>query len=241
MRRRGLGKAVLFASVVVAASAQSDACPKCPHCHIDHEASTVSSAFAATSSSSSRFVLSLLSRAYFTLRPLFHARKVGSGTAGMVLTFSFVVILVCFSGMFSGLTLGLLGLDKIGLEIVMGGEDEKLKRFAQRIAPVRENGNLLLCTLLLGNVGVSSLLSIIMADMTSGLMGFLTSTIVIVIFGEIIPQASCSRYALRIGSMAVPMVRVIMVLLYPFAKPIASALDWLLDEEARGQHSSLRA
>jgi metal transporter CNNM len=103
----------------------------------------------------------------------------------------------------------------------------------QRIAPVRENGNLLLCTLLLGNVGVNSLLSIIMADMTSGLMGFLTSTIVIVIFGEIIPQASCSRYALRIGSMAVPIVRVIMVLLYPFAKPIASALDWALDEEAR--------
>ena len=76
----------------------------------------------------------------FARLPLFRPRrKVGSGTTGKVLTFAFVIILVCFSGLFSGLTLGLLGLDKIGLEIVMGGEDEKLKRFAQARSSCRRD------------------------------------------------------------------------------------------------------
>ena len=44
------------------------------------------------------------------------------------------------------------------------------------------------------------MLSIIMADFAGGLTGFFVSTFVIVIFGEIIPQASCSRYALEVSS-----------------------------------------
>ena len=31
-----------------------------------------------------------------------------------------IVVLICMSGLFSGLTLGLMGLDKVGIEIVLG-------------------------------------------------------------------------------------------------------------------------
>lgn len=58
----------------------------------------------------------------------------------------------------------------------------------QKIQPVRADGNLLLCTLLLGNVAVNALLSIVMAQLTSGLVGFALATTIITIFGEIIPQ-----------------------------------------------------
>ena len=45
-----------------------------------------------------------------------------------------------------------MGLDKIGLEIVLRGGTDEEKGWAEKIAPVREDGNLLLCTLLLCNV-----------------------------------------------------------------------------------------
>jgi metal transporter CNNM len=43
-----------------------------------------------------------------------------------------------------------MGLDKIGLEIVSRGDDHIAAAYASKIIPVRANGNLLLCTLLLG-------------------------------------------------------------------------------------------
>lgn len=53
----------------------------------------------------------------------------------------------------------------------------------------------------------------------------------IVIFGEIVPQAMCSRYALYIGSRAVPVVWLLVALLYVGAKPISMALDCALGLE----------
>ena len=176
MLRRGRSAAVrLFANLVVVAYAQTatddDArsgcngtvpapapqdsqCEPCPYClhHIDHEASTFSSASrrprvlldVVLPLAPSLLALTIARQCGTELRaPSFVVfrprRKVGSGTTGKVLTFAFVIILVCFSGLFSGLTLGLLGLDKIGLEIVMGGEDEKLKRFAQARSSCRRD------------------------------------------------------------------------------------------------------
>jgi hypothetical protein len=79
-----------------------------------------------------------------------------------------IILLISFSALFSGLTLGLMGLDKTGLEIVMDSDDETNAKYARRIYPIRKQGNLLLCTLLLGNVAVNALLSILLADKAGG-------------------------------------------------------------------------
>jgi len=153
-------------------------------------------------------------------------------------TWILVVFLVGMSALFSGLTLGLMSLDKTGLEIVMEGGDPALSKAAASIYPVRSDGNRLLCTLLLGNVAVNALLSILIADVAGGIAGFLVSTAVIVVFGEIIPQAACSRYALQIGSRAVPVVKGIMFLLLPLAVPLGWALDKLLGQELGTTYSN---
>jgi len=140
-------------------------------------------------------------------------------------------VLLSMSALFAGLTLGVMGLDVTQLEIVAESGSERDKRCAKVIMPVRRSGNLLLCTLLLGNVAVNSLMSILMADLTSGIVGFIVSTFAIVILGEIIPQAACARHALRLGSIFVPVVRIFIFLLYPISKPISMLLDRALGEE----------
>ncbi|KAG7395187.1 Metal transporter cnnm2 [Phytophthora boehmeriae] len=152
---------------------------------------------------------------------------------------SALVVLLGLSAMFAGLGLGLMSLDLIGLEIVVAaGEDENAtekekmnSQAAKKVIPLRRNGNLLLTTLLLGNVAVNVLTSILTADLTSGLFGFLASTVLILIFGEIVPQALCSKYALVIGGKVVPFVRILITVFYVFSKPVSMALDASLGED----------
>jgi metal transporter CNNM len=142
------------------------------------------------------------------------------------------------SAIFSGLTLGLMGLDLTGLEIVMEGDNAANSEAAKKIYPIRKKGNLLLCTLILGNVAVNALLSILLADKAGGVLGFLISTFSIVIFGEIIPQAICSRYALEIGSRTVPLTKIFLFLFWPITAPMAYVLDKALGDELATTYSA---
>jgi metal transporter CNNM len=148
-----------------------------------------------------------------------------------------ILCLVLLSGLFSGLTLGLMGLDVIGLQIVMKGDNVEMARCAEKIAPIREKGNMLLCTLLLGNVAVNSGLSILTAEIFSGTVGFLASTGLIVVFGEILPQATCSRYALQIGARTVHITQFLICLFFIITKPMSLVLDCMLGHEVGTVHS----
>ena len=161
----------------------------------------------------------------------------GSASVDMLIIYLCILVMVSLSALFSGLTLGLLGLDKTGLEIVMGGGSKEEREHAKKIYPVRKDGNRLLCTLLLGNVAVNALLSITLAEIASSIIGFLASTALIVIFGEILPQALCSRYALYIGATTLPIVNVFLVLLAPMAVPLAWCLNHMLDEDVGTVHT----
>eukprot|EP01063_Lacrimia_lanifica_P007568 TRINITY_DN1484_c0_g1_i2.p1 TRINITY_DN1484_c0_g1~~TRINITY_DN1484_c0_g1_i2.p1 ORF type:complete len:603 (+),score=253.12 TRINITY_DN1484_c0_g1_i2:55-1863(+) len=154
----------------------------------------------------------------------------GSGIP-LWISVTFGLILLCLSGVFSGLTLGLLGLDGMALKAIADSGTGKAKEYALTIMPVRKDGNLLLCTLLLGNVMVNVMIPILLADLTGGMFGFIFSTVFIVIFGEIVPQATCSKHALRIGAAAVPLVRFFIFILFVLAKPIALILDRVLGQD----------
>jgi metal transporter CNNM len=144
-----------------------------------------------------------------------------------VSAFAIVIVLVLLSGLFSGLTLGLLGLDKTELERKMKLGDKR----AAKVYSVRKNGNLLLCTLLLGNVAVNSAIAIFLGGIATGIIAGVVSTALIVVFGEILPQAFISRYALAVGSNTVWIVRVFIVVLYPICWPMAKGLDKMLGDE----------
>merc|ERR1712166_403901 len=140
-------------------------------------------------------------------------------------------VLVCCSAFCSGLTLGLMGLDMTMLSVVIESGTDKDKERAAKIAPLRSTGNRLLCVLLITNTAVNAGLAIVMAGLTGGFSGFLASTLLIMIFGEITPQAICSRHGLAIGAFLYPVIWLVCAVFFPLAYPIAQILDAVLGEE----------
>ncbi|MBD3244912.1 MAG: DUF21 domain-containing protein [Candidatus Moranbacteria bacterium] len=138
-----------------------------------------------------------------------------------------IVLLVLLSGMFSGLTLGLLSIKKNDLE-------RKIKlgdRRAKKIYSIRKNGNFLLCVLLIGNVAVNAAISIYLSNLASGFIAGVIATSLIVLFGEIIPQSFCAKYGFLIGYRLVWLVKIFSFILYPLAAPLAWVLNKILGEE----------
>ena len=152
------------------------------------------------------------------------------------MSYLIVIILVLMSGLFSGLTLGLLSLDKNELERKISLKNKESIK-AKKVYAVRKRGNLLLCTLLLGNVAVNSTLAIFLGDIASGVVAGFVATGLIVVFGEIIPQATFSRYALEVGSKTAWIVKFFMIIFFPICWPIAFVLDKSLGEEMQTVYS----
>ncbi|GBP32700.1 Metal transporter CNNM2 [Eumeta japonica] len=146
---------------------------------------------------------------------------------------SLILILIClmFSALFSGLNLGLMSLDKTELKIISNTGTEKERKYARAIMPVRDHGNYLLCSILLGNVAVNSTFTILLDELTSGLFAVIFSTLAIVLLGEITPQAICSRHGLMVGAKSIMVTKAVMALTAPLAYPVSKLLDYFLGEE----------
>ncbi|XP_055917082.1 unextended protein [Eupeodes corollae] len=159
--------------------------------------------------------------------------QIGTYETMLPLWASILVIITClsFSSLFSGLNLGLMSMDRTELKILKNTGTEKERLFASKIQPVRDRGNYLLCSILLANVLVNSLFTILLDSLTSGLIAVIFSTLAIVIFGEITPQAFCSRHGLSVGAKTIYITRAVMILTYPLSYPTSKALDWCLGEE----------
>lgn len=144
-----------------------------------------------------------------------------------------VVIFTClgFSSLFSGLNLGLMSMDMTELKILCNTGTPREQKYAKTIIPVRRHGNYLLCSILLANVFVNNIFTILLDDLTSGAVAVISSTLAIVTFGEISPQAICSRFGLAVGAKTIYITKFVMILTFPLSYPVSKFLDWLLGEE----------
>ena len=140
-------------------------------------------------------------------------------------------VLLCLSGLFSGLNLGLMSLDLSELDILKRIGTPNEQSYANKIYPLRKRGNFLLCTILLGNVLVNATSTLILGDILSGVYAALGSTLLIVIFGEIIPQAACSKHGLAVGAYTRYITYFFMFLTCPLSYPLSLILDKVLGKE----------
>lgn len=140
-------------------------------------------------------------------------------------------VLLLFAALFAGLTLALLGLDTLSLEIIADSGSEPDKTYAQLILPIRQLGNQLLCTLILGNVMVNTLIAQITDSHIHGWVATVISTALTTLGGEVIPQALMSAHALQVGSKSAPLVKFFVFIFYPVCKPLSIILDRFIGKD----------
>ncbi|KAI9666046.1 MAG: hypothetical protein M1821_003981 [Bathelium mastoideum] len=143
------------------------------------------------------------------------------------------IALVLLGGAFAGLTIALMGQDEIYLQVIKeAGEGAERKQATSVLRLLKKGKHWVLVTLLLSNVITNETLPIILdRSIGGGWPAVLSSTVLIVIFGEVAPQSVCVRYGLPIGAFMAPFVLCLMWILAPVAWPTAKLLDWLLGED----------
>ncbi|GKV04846.1 hypothetical protein SLEP1_g16948 [Rubroshorea leprosula] len=139
-----------------------------------------------------------------------------------------IVGLVAFAGLMAGLTLGLMSLGLVDLEVLIKSGRPQDRIHAAKIFPVVKNQHLLLCTLLIGNSLAMEALPIFLDKLVPPWAAIVISVTLILMFGEILPQAICTHYGLKVGAAAAPLVRVLLILFFPISYPISKVLDWML-------------
>jgi metal transporter CNNM len=142
---------------------------------------------------------------------------------------------ICFAGICSGLTLGLLSIDKMSLNILLEVGTDKEKKYAKRLKPIISRHHLLLVTLLLWNALAMETLPLFLDRMVPEFLAIVLSVTFVLLFGEIIPQSVISRFGLAIGGNLFWLVWLLIIIGFPIAFPISKLLDCILGHD----HSTL--
>ncbi|CAL8578836.1 cell agglutination protein Mam3 [Xanthoria parietina] len=164
---------------------------------------------------------------------IFEANPMSPSKPTLWIYLAVAIGLVLLGGAFAGLTIALMGQDEIYLQVIKtSGEPAEMKHAGRVLRLLKRGKHWVLVTLLLGNVITNETLPIVLdRSLGGGWPAVLGSTVLIVIFGEIIPQSICVRYGLPIGAYLSPLVLVLMYILSPVAWPTAKLLDKLLGED----------
>ena len=153
---------------------------------------------------------------------------------GSDFTFNLIAVIVCIAcgACAAGLTMGLLSLDglKLKVKVVTGSEEEK--KSISRLLPILEDHHFLLCVLLLFNALANEAMPLFLDHLVPSWAAVIVSVTLVLLFGEILPTAIFSGPSqIQIVSSFVPLVRLLMFVFYPVARPLASLLDIWLGEE----------
>ncbi|KGG52336.1 hypothetical protein DI09_188p50 [Mitosporidium daphniae] len=163
---------------------------------------------------------------------LFYAGDINKqGNSVRIAQIFLAIALTIAAGIVSGLTLGLMSLDETKLKILLSSGTPQEQSFAARIIPIRSDPYLLLCTLLAANAVISESLPIVIDRILGeSWKAILSSTLILLLFGELIPQAYFS-----IGCQALRACSCHDFFLAPLVYPLSFALKWLL---GKGAHQS---
>lgn len=149
------------------------------------------------------------------------------------------VALVLFGGAMSGLTVGLMSLDAEDLELKLASGTAEEQEQARRVLPVISKHHFLLVTLLVANAAAMETLPLFLDDMFATTVAVVLSVTLVLVFGEVIPQAMCTGPdQLKIASRLIPIVKTVEIIFFPIAYPIAKVLDSFFGHQSKGPRTS---
>jgi metal transporter CNNM len=138
-----------------------------------------------------------------------------------------VILLILASAICSGLNIAVMSLDISDLR-----RKAKLgNKQAKRVLPLRQKTHLTLGSILLTNVAAVSATSLVLEQRLVGWAAGLLSTLLIVVFGEIMPQALFSKNPLAWTSRFAPLLKFMIVITYVVSKPLQLLLDKLFPRQ----------
>ncbi|VEL15121.1 unnamed protein product [Protopolystoma xenopodis] len=135
-------------------------------------------------------------------------------------------ILLLFSALFSGINIAFVGLDKVVIQIYLsaGSAEEKLQ--AAAVLPALERSNHLLCAIIFSNVLTNVSFSIVADSLiASHYVSIIFATIVLVFFGELLPQVICSKYPLLVVSKTIWITKFLLLATSPLTYPMGYIFD----------------
>jgi metal transporter CNNM len=144
-----------------------------------------------------------------------------------------IIFLLISSAICSGLNIALMSLNisELKRQVSLNNKD------AERVYLLRKNSHLTLASILLTNVGVNAGIALVLNQYFNGFIAGFATTMLVVVFGEILPQAYFARNALWITSRFAIVLRFMIIITYPISKPIQVLLDKSFGNEQHILHS----
>ncbi len=143
-----------------------------------------------------------------------------------------IFLLICL-GFFSGLAVGVLTLNRYDLKLkaLRGGKD------ARAVYPFRMMGYQFPLTLLVGIVLVITAIMALIDTKMHGLLAVFLTTIIVVIPGTVLPMSYTKIKGLSLTARLVPLLKYVLVVFAPLARPLGRMLDDKFGEYSPRVHS----
>jgi metal transporter CNNM len=144
-----------------------------------------------------------------------------------------IVTLIGIAAICSGLNVAFMSLD-------IGDLRRKRKlgdKHAKILYPLRKNAHLTLSAILLTNVAAASATPLVIDSQLNGLLAVTISTLLLTVFSEIMPQALFAQDALKWCGRLSWLIRSMIFITYPVAKPLQLLLDRMFKNSERDLHT----
>ena len=137
-----------------------------------------------------------------------------------------IAVLVLLAGLMAGLIISVFSFDAARLRALARRADTLEGQRARKLLLVLRNPHWLLVTLVVVDSAATEMLPLLFNVLLNPAMAVVVSVVLLVVFGEIVPEAVFTHHALAFGSALAPFIFVFMLVSAPISWPVGKLLDW---------------